>query len=121
MQSEEAQNLDLGSRQTATTGEHSFDELAIELADNTLTRGRALKLMCATLLGGLGAIVGTSVFVDDADAKKKKKKKKHRGGLTTCSLVEGCATAPCQCPKGKHCNDTKSGGSVCAPKGVIVD
>ncbi len=34
------------------TREHSFDELASELARGTLSRGKALRLMGAALLGG---------------------------------------------------------------------
>src|SRR3954471_25042963 len=49
----------------------SFDELAIGLADGTLTRARVLKLMGATLLGGLGAFIGISAVAGDADARRR--------------------------------------------------
>src|SRR5438270_7237531 len=59
---------------------HSFDNLAMALAEGTFTRGQALKYMGVALLGGLGAMAGLSVFTDDADAKRRRKKKKHHHG-----------------------------------------
>src|SRR4051812_15349077 len=61
-----------------TSEVYSFDNLAMGLAEGTLTRARALKLMGAAVLGGFGAIAGISAVAGDADARKKGKHKRRR-------------------------------------------
>ena len=66
-------------------GNHrNLDELAKVMASETLPRRRALKLMGAALLGGLGALTGISVAANDADAKTCppgfKRECEHKGG-----------------------------------------
>jgi hypothetical protein len=109
------------------TEEHSFDELAMELADGALTRARALKLMGVALVGGLGALTSISVVADPADAKRKRKKKKKHpvAGLAPSSPVlpacttgkTGCPTT-CTCPSGTQCLNLIPGvPGICSPGG----
>jgi hypothetical protein len=80
--------------------EHSFDALAKEMADGTISRGQALKLVGGAVLGafGLAALPG----IAEAKKKKKKKKKKHPSAgvspsLPPCTLGQtGCPTT-CSC------------------------
>src|SRR4051812_20620312 len=77
------------------TEEYSLDELAMKLAEGTLTRGRVLKLMGAALLGGLGAMVGLGTLTDDADAKRRRKRKKKASSTPVCGPTScpGCCSA----------------------------
>jgi hypothetical protein len=52
------------------TGEHSFDELAGGVADDTLSRGKALKAVFGGLLGGLLSLF--ALPPREAEAKKPK-------------------------------------------------
>lgn len=52
------------------TEEYSFDELTRGLANGHLSRGGAIKLVSAAILGGT---LSSFVLPDDAEAKKKKK------------------------------------------------
>jgi Cys-rich repeat protein len=106
--------------------QHSFDELAKGLAEQTMTRGRALKLAGASLLGAVGLVGLPSAAV----AKKKKKKHHHRAPSPTPSVCSAgdvgacnsCGTSPtsghiCNCaadvPTGLPvCYDTQSTGPV---------
>jgi hypothetical protein len=90
--------------------EHSFDVLARDLADGTLSRQRVLKLVGAAILGSALSIVA---LPDGADARARhhhhhgnaqKKKKRNRGPTgSTClpagtncrSLCPGSTTGPC--------------------------
>jgi hypothetical protein len=62
-------------REEELVEEHSFDVLAQTLAEGTLSRQRALKLVGAAILGG-----ALSIFAlpDQAEAKKKKSRVSHR-------------------------------------------
>jgi hypothetical protein len=55
----------------------SFDGLAKGMADGTITRGGALKIMGATLLGGMLGLSGLSSL--GASAAHAKKRKHHKG------------------------------------------
>ena len=54
----------------ATMEKSSFDELANELADGTLSRSRAIKLMGAALLGGALSFVA---LPDEARARTRRR------------------------------------------------
>src|SRR4051812_16134150 len=43
---------------------HSFDNLAREVAEGTISRDRVLKLIGAAFLGGLGALIGSLLLTD---------------------------------------------------------
>jgi hypothetical protein len=114
-----------------------FDELAI-----ALSRKRALKLMGAALLGGLGALTGISTAASDADAKTcppgfkrvcRPKKGRHRGKVCRCKKQverphlgkppirpgvcspgeELCGPVCCPSPNSRCVN----GYCICPPKG----
>ena len=110
--------------------EHTFDELAKRLAEQTMTRGRALKLTGATILGAIGLVS----LPKRAEAKKKKKKKKHHhrapstlptpsvcsaGNAAACNPCGTSSTSghPCECTTdiigNPVCFDTQSGGQPC--------
>lgn len=70
------------------TEEHSLvDELAVGVADDTITRSRALKLVGAVLLGGLLS----SAFPGLAEARKRHHRRRRRrgGSLPTLPLPGG--------------------------------
>jgi hypothetical protein len=58
-----------------TTADASFDDLARSIADDGMTRRRAVALVGSSIFGGALASLGLAA---DADAKKKKKKKKKK-------------------------------------------
>src|SRR4051812_750343 len=59
---------------TMSINEHSFDQLSRELADSTISRRRALKLVGAAILSGfLG-----SLFPTIAQARRRRKHRRRR-------------------------------------------
>jgi hypothetical protein len=79
-----------------------FDELARGLADGTLTRGKALRLMGAALVGGtLGSLGGVAVADDECKPLNKK-----------CRKDKQCCTG-LLCDNGK-CATCRSNGGPCA-------
>ena len=56
------------------TSNHSFDELASGLASGTLSRGKALKLMGAALVGGTLASLGIGEAAADDECRPDGKK-----------------------------------------------
>jgi hypothetical protein len=52
----------------------TFDDLATELADGTITRARAIKLAGAALFGG----ALTLLWPGEADARKRRRRRKNR-------------------------------------------
>jgi hypothetical protein len=101
-------------REEELVEEYSFDTLARTLAEGTLSRERALKLVGAAILGG-----ALSIFAlpDQAEAKKKKRRGSHRnnrnrnsgpgpapvpgvmlpGGPSTCPSVNSRCNPDCSC------------------------
>ena len=69
----------VAGQENTSTGEHSFDELTKGLAEGTISRGRALKLIGASLLGGVGAL---SLFGGTAEARHRRHHhhRRRRGG-----------------------------------------
>jgi hypothetical protein len=77
-----------------TTEEHSLDKLAKGLAEDSLTRSRAIKLAGAAVLGEAFSFLA---LPDEAEAKKKKKKRRRRpplrafnftGSISTTDLIQ---------------------------------
>jgi hypothetical protein len=86
----------VAGRTNASTRGHSFDELSKGLAEGTISRGRALKLIGASLLGGVGAL---SLFGGTAEARgRRRHHRRRRSG--------GCARG---CFRGRNVN----GNDVC--------
>jgi hypothetical protein len=79
--------------------EHSFDELARGLASGTLSRGRALRLMGAALVGGTLTSFGIG-GVAAADDECKPTAKKCKKNKQCCS--GNCSGGTCAaCPSGQ--------------------
>ncbi|HEX2740455.1 MAG TPA: hypothetical protein VHM69_08415 [Rubrobacter sp.] len=103
------------------TTNRTFDELARGLASGSITRGKALKLMGAALLGGTLASLGIREAA--ADEACKPLNKKCRKDEQCCSgLCEGGTCAPaCQvdsdCPDpGTQCQQAACNNGVCGVK-----
>jgi hypothetical protein len=80
-----------------TGASSSFDELASGLASGTLSRGKAIRLMGAALLGGtLGSLGG--VAAADAPGCKRTGKNCTKDSLC-CS--GNCVNGRCSCPSGR--------------------
>src|SRR5215208_6788853 len=83
-----------GRRQPMAREEGFFDELARGLADGTLTRGKALRLMGAALVGGSLASLGIREAGADAPGCKRAGKNCTRNTQCCSSLV--CVSGTCQ-------------------------
>jgi hypothetical protein len=100
-----------GQQVSQQTTDRSFDELASGLARGTLSRGRALRLMGAALLGGtLGSLgIGEAAADDLCKPTGKKCRKDHQ----CCS--GNCVNLTCSaCPSG-----TTLIGSTCCPTAKV--
>jgi|SRR5215213_753455 len=104
MAAEEPRELIFGEE---TTAEHSFDQLARELADGTLSRRRALKMMGAALVGGvLASVPGAAWAAKPAPCPPGVQK----CGKNCCPDVTFiCAQGKCACPTGT----TRIGNTCC--------
>jgi hypothetical protein len=87
----------------------SFDELAKGLATGTLSRGKALRLMGAALVGGTLGSLGMGEAAGDPPGCKRNGKKCKRN--TQC-CSENCVNGRCACPVGTTPCDTQ-----CCPEG----
>lgn len=105
--------------------EHSFDSLAREIAHGSISRGRVLKLIGGSFLGGMIAAAGFGGMAEAASSRKKcppctRKKCKRKNGKRKCKCtplvipplnctnpfdVPTCAfTTSCQgCQEGQTC------------------
>ena len=95
----------------------SLDDLAISLAEGTLTRGRALKLMGVAVFGGFGAMVGLSAAASDADARRKGKHKRRQHTKNATSMCLFSCTSGCcvgnDCKAGNTTQFCGTGGGAC--------
>jgi hypothetical protein len=87
--------------------ERSFDELAIGLSSGTLSRGKALRLMGAALVGSTLGLLGMG-GIAAADEECKRNGKKCKKNRQCCS---GICTSSGTC---QSCNP----GSSCGPGGI---
>jgi hypothetical protein len=104
------------------TTNRSFDELARALASGSISRGKALRLMGAALLGGtLGSLGGVAAADDECKPLNKKCRKDHQCCSRNC---EGGQCAAAGCPAGTvrlsngTCAKPCSGAPVCRPSCV---
>ncbi len=128
-------------RQEAMPEEYSFDELARGLASGTLSRGRALKLVGAALLGSALGIFGLAA---PAEAQRRRRRcapcttddpgtypagyccLTPTGGTSGCLVPESfCASPPsgteCTCAPAEPCSATNPcGGGLCCSNGQCV-
>jgi hypothetical protein len=89
------------------TTNRTFDELASGLASGTLSRGKALKLMGAALLGGtLASLGGVAAADDECKPVDKKCRKDHQCCSGKCSGGKCAAAGGGICPTGGSCDTT---------------
>ena len=101
--------------------DHSFDELARGLADGSVTRGKAIRLMGAALVGGALASVGMREASADPPGCKRNGKTCRRNVQCCSGNCEGgiCAAALPTCPPGTvelsngTCVTSCAGGGTC--------
>jgi len=101
--------------------EHSFDQLARGLASGSISRGKALRLMGAALVGGALASVGISeASADPGGCKRNGKKCKNDDQCCSenCDSVSGTCTAACgangaTCDSGTQCCSGFCQGDMC--------
>jgi hypothetical protein len=88
------------------TGDYSFDELAVSVADGTISRARAIKLVGVALLGSALAVF---LPAEDADARRLsfRRRCRRRGGFVCHSELNG---RQC-CTGGESCSSLE--GCVC--------
>ena len=100
-------------RGDATGVEHSFDELAKGVAENSISRRQALKLAGASLLGSALGAAGLLRFAAPAEAQKP-----GASSWITCNLLVS-ASCKLKCDSSRHslkncrCIKTSSGDRVC--------
>jgi hypothetical protein len=103
-----------GSTRQGTTGKHSFDELAKGLAGGTVTRGQAMKLVGAAILG----TTLTSLFTRQASAQSVScPEDLEPCGNTCCGVTEECCGGTICCGPTEEC----CAGVCCEPDKVCVD
>jgi hypothetical protein len=78
---------------------HSFDSLSKEVANGSISRGKALKLASAALLG---SALGAFSFSEDAQARRRGRRTCVASSFvdprcTTVGCSQGCAGANCSC------------------------
>jgi hypothetical protein len=104
--------------------DHSFDELTRGLASGTLSRGKALRLMGAALVGGALASIPSIAWAKPKPAGAKCNHN-HQCESGNCSSSGTCAAAACgsvgeaclvddDCCSGECVVDRFGGGLVCA-------
>jgi hypothetical protein len=83
-----------------------FDELARGLADGTLTRGKALRLMGAALVGGALASLPGVALADDDDCRRFGRRCRRDSQCCSKNCVRRGDDKVCGCPEGQsRCND----------------
>jgi hypothetical protein len=88
------------------TGEYFLDELAVSVADGTISRARAIKLVGVALLGSVLAVF---LPAEDAEARRRsfRQRCRRRGGFVCHSELNG---RQC-CTGGKSCDSVN--GCIC--------
>ena len=97
--------------------DHSFDELARGLASGDMSRGKALRLMGAALVGGALASVGSGEAAAD-DCKRNGKRCKKDSQCCSGNCEGGTCTAACgangdSCTEGTDCCSGFCQGEMC--------
>jgi hypothetical protein len=80
------------------TTNHSFDELTRGLASGSISRGRALRLMGAALVGStLGSLGGVAAADDECKPLERKCRKNHQCCSGNCSKSGTSKSGTCAC------------------------
>ena len=90
-----------------------FDDLARSLADGNLSRGRALRLIGAALVGTVMASIPGLAWAAPCRPGQ------FQCGRRCCPQEAGCVRGDCVCPAGRqHCPaGTLQGTETCCPEG----
>jgi hypothetical protein len=100
------------------TTNHSFDELASGLASGSISRGKALRLMGAALVGGtLGSLGGVAAADEECKPLNKKCRKNSQCCSGNCSKSGTSRSGTCACQEnGGTCgsNSQCCSGSKCS-------
>ena len=99
-----------------------FDELATGLASGSISRGRALRLMGAALVGGTLASLGIGEAA--ADPKGCKREGKHCTRGTQCcsgTCADGKCAAPCRLICDRCTEDSECCSGLCGISGVCEE
>lgn len=118
--------------QEDTTEEHSFDELAKGVADGSLSRRRALKLLGRAFIGATfgfwflrstearGSSVEAELEIEGSEAEQEIEQRiggGGGGGDAGCPPERRCPRNTC-CPAGEIC--ARGGGVCCPPESVCT-
>jgi len=100
--------------------ERAFDDLATQMASGSISRGKALRLMGAALVGGALASLGLG-GVAAADEECKPLRKKCRKNAQCCSgkcegnvCVAACTSTGGSCGSNGDCCSGRCAGGMCA-------
>jgi hypothetical protein len=116
------------STQAECTGcsprESSFDELAKELASGSISRGKALRLMGAALVGGTLASLGIREASADDECKPEGKKCRKDKQCCSGTCTEGHCAAACTsnggtCSTSTDCCSGNCSNGFCCPSGYV--
>jgi hypothetical protein len=113
-------------------GASSFDELAVGLSSGTLSRGKALRLMGAALVGGtLASLGGVAAADEECKPLNKKCRKNHQCCSGTCTegkcacpsdrvlLSNGTCVKPCNAPTDcPDCSGPNAGCFFATPEAI---
>jgi hypothetical protein len=103
------------------TTESSFDELARGLANGSISRGRAIRLMGAALVGGTLASLGIG-GVAGADPPGCKRNGKHCKNNSQCCSDNCAANGTCAaCPDGRVLLDNGTCAKPCTTNDDYAD
>src|SRR5215211_4098297 len=104
------------------TRERSFDELARGLASGSISRGRALRLMGAALVGGtLGSLGGVAAADDECKPLNKKCRKNHQCCSGNCegSKCAACVSNGGTCSTSSNCCSGNCSNGFCCASGRV--
>jgi hypothetical protein len=97
----------------------SFDELAVGLSSGTLSRGKAIKLMGAALVGGvLASIPGIAEAAPPLKFPGRKCKRDNQCATQLCLSGVCAGLGACRrrkCPEGCSCGVLADGSKPCIP------
>jgi hypothetical protein len=103
------------------TSNHSFDELARGLANGSITRGKAIRLMGAALVGSALASLPGVALADDDDCRGFGRRCRRDRQCCSKNCVRRGEEKVCVCPEGKsrcggRCVTNCTGGATLNPQ-----
>jgi hypothetical protein len=101
---------DYGRWITDPRAEDAFDELALGLSREAISRGRALKLAGAALVGGALSIFA---LADDAEAADRRRRRIRRQKRRCRDHCRGCCDPFGRCKSGREWKACGTEGEAC--------